>query len=60
MCHASARVGARGAGSGVGFGQGVNPHPPGFRSRCGTALRKNARPCLVCHEQSDPILLECR
>ncbi|HEY6556292.1 MAG TPA: cytochrome c3 family protein [Polyangiaceae bacterium] len=60
MCHASARVGGRGAGSGVGFGQGVNPHPPGFRSRCGTALRKNARPCLVCHEQSDPILLECR
>ncbi|HMJ14145.1 MAG TPA: cytochrome c3 family protein [Polyangiaceae bacterium] len=60
MCHATARAGGRGAGSGLGFGQGVNPHPLGFRSRCKAALRKNARPCLVCHEQSDPALLECR
>lgn len=60
ICHATARMGGRGAGSGSGFGQGVNPHPIGFRSRCAAALRKNARPCLVCHEPSDPDLLECR
>ena len=39
-CHASRAAG----------GMGMNPHPAGFASRCATALRKNARPCLVCHE----------
>jgi hypothetical protein len=60
MCHATAGRGGRGAGPGGGLGQGVNPHPAGFRARCGGALRKNARPCLVCHEPSDPLLRECR
>jgi hypothetical protein len=58
MCHATARVGGRGPG-GI-QGQGTNPHPSDFRSRCRTALHKNARPCLVCHDPADPQLLECR
>ncbi len=59
ICHATARVGGRGSGSGFG-GQGSNPHPRNFRDRCSGALRKNARPCLVCHDPSDPQLQECR
>lgn len=58
VCHATARVGGR--GTGVGAGQGVNPHPAGFRARCRRALRKNARPCLVCHDPADPALEACR
>jgi hypothetical protein len=50
-CHATAAAG----GAGV-----ANPHPPGFGSRCGRALRTNARPCLVCHDPSDPSLGMCR
>ena len=60
ICHATAAVGGRGAGPGGSFGSGVNPHPVGFRSKCGTALRRNARPCLVCHDPQDPQLSECR
>ncbi|MBX3184532.1 MAG: cytochrome c3 family protein [Polyangiaceae bacterium] len=60
ICHSTAAVGGRGM-SGMGTsGQGVNPHPTGFRSRCGTALRKNARACLTCHDPADPQLRECR
>ena len=59
ICHASTRVGGRGPGGGS-MGQGTNPHPVGFQSRCRTALRKNARPCLVCHDPADPQLLGCR
>ena len=50
-CHATKRVGG---------GAGVNPHPVGFRERCGPALRRNPRPCLVCHAQSDRFLGTCR
>lgn len=50
-CHATAAAG----GAGI-----ANPHPPGFGSRCGRALRTNARPCLVCHDPSDPSLGMCR
>jgi hypothetical protein len=49
-CHATTRAG----------GAGENPHPPGFAGRCGRALRQNPRPCLVCHEPSDPLLGNCR
>ncbi len=63
-CH-SAR-GASGLGiDGMAGGQGRRagaaggPHPPGFRARCGAALRKNARPCLTCHLPTDPNLAEC-
>lgn len=41
-------------------GMGVNPHGGGFLSRCKVALRKNARPCLVCHEATSPELTLCR
>lgn len=58
-CHATAARGGRGWGGGLG-GQGTNPHPLGFRERCSTALRRNARPCLVCHDPADPKLQECR
>jgi hypothetical protein len=59
-CHATRTVGGRGAGLSVGGGQGVNPHPRGFRDRCGLALRQNARPCLVCHDPADAALERCR
>jgi hypothetical protein len=58
-CHATRGVGGRGPNLG-GVGQGVNPHPLGFSSRCQQALRQNARPCLTCHTQNDPELLKCR
>lgn len=43
-----------------GGGMGVNPHPAGFASRCGSALSRNARPCLVCHEPGDLQLSRCQ
>lgn len=39
-CHASKTAG----------GMGFNPHPAGFAAKCASAMRKNSRPCLVCHE----------
>jgi hypothetical protein len=59
VCHATRSVGGMGPNLGRP-GQGVNPHPVGFRDRCQQALRQNARPCLTCHLQSDPELLKCR
>lgn len=59
LCHATAAMGGPGAQPGDGA-MGKNPHPPGFRSRCATALAKNARPCLVCHTLTDPMLNSCR
>lgn len=41
-------------------GQGTNPHPRNFRDRCAGALKRNARPCLVCHDPADANLRECR
>ncbi len=62
-CHATAAVGGRGTIKGPRAsprpGNG-NPHPSDFLGRCGTALRSNARPCLVCHDQGDPNLARCR
>jgi hypothetical protein len=58
-CHSTREVGGPG-GLPAGMGRGLDPHPPGFRSRCGQALRRNARPCLVCHDPADPKLSECR
>ncbi|MFZ5889985.1 MAG: cytochrome c3 family protein [Myxococcota bacterium] len=57
-CHASRSIG--GVGGLPAGGRGGNPHPLGFRSRCGHALRQNARPCLMCHEPADPVFAECR
>jgi hypothetical protein len=50
MCHAS--TGRQGLG--------VNPHGAGFVSSCAAALRRNARPCLVCHDPGSPELGQCR
>lgn len=44
ICHATQAAG----------GRGFNPHPPDFQARCKVAVRKNPRPCLVCHEGSSP------
>jgi len=60
ICHATAAMGGRGSGFPAGQGRGTDPHPIGFRSRCASALRQNARPCLVCHTPDDPNLLDCR
>jgi hypothetical protein len=60
ICHATAAMGGRGSGFPAGPGQGTDPHPVGFRSRCASALRQNARPCLVCHTPDDPNLQDCR
>lgn len=50
-CHATAPRGGRG---------GLSPHPPGFSGDCQTALSKNPRPCLYCHEPSDRSMSQCR
>ncbi|MCC6521963.1 MAG: cytochrome c3 family protein [Polyangiaceae bacterium] len=50
-CHAS--KGLPGAG-------GTSPHPLGFESSCASALRRNPRPCLVCHESRSAVLGRCR
>jgi hypothetical protein len=43
-----------------GVGGGFNPHPTGFNSRCATQMRRNPRPCFVCHQPQDAVLAECR
>ncbi len=55
-CHATA---ARG-GAGEGVGHRANPHGPGFSRSCRTAMRKNPRPCWVCHDPNDPELAACQ
>jgi hypothetical protein len=45
---------------GVGIGGGFNPHRAGFASGCSAQLRRNPRPCLVCHEPGERALAECR
>ena len=35
---------------GAGIGAGYNPHPAGFLSSCGMQMRRNPRPCMVCHQ----------
>lgn len=51
-CHATRGV--------LGGGGGVNPHPTNFSASCSTALSRNPRPCLVCHENGDQNLARCR
>lgn len=45
---------------GAGIGGGFNPHRAGFSSSCSTAMRRNPRPCLVCHEPGAAVLNACR
>ena len=59
-CHSERDCTTCHATRGVGGGMGVNPHPVGFENRCGSALRKNPRPCLVCHATGDGKLEACR
>jgi hypothetical protein len=35
---------------GAGIGAGYNIHPAGFLSSCGMQLKRNPRPCFVCHQ----------
>jgi hypothetical protein len=41
-------------------GTGINPHPPSFASSCATQYRRNARPCLVCHDIMSNEIGGCR
>jgi hypothetical protein len=41
-------------------GGGFDPHKNGFLGGCSTQMRRNPRPCFVCHEPSDPHLAQCR
>jgi hypothetical protein len=50
ICHASTGRG----------GLSVDPHPTSFRANCASQLRRNARPCLVCHEPGSSELENCR
>jgi len=45
---------------GAGIGAGFDIHPAGFVSGCGMQLRRNPRPCLVCHQPGDAALSQCR
>jgi hypothetical protein len=38
---------------GSGTGAGYNIHPAGFLSSCGMQMRRNPRPCFVCHQPSE-------
>ena len=59
-CHSERDCVTCHATKGIAGGQGVDPHPAGFLDRCGQALRRNPRPCYVCHTSSDPQLRSCR
>lgn len=59
-CHTERDCATCHATKGVNGGMGVNPHQSGFQSKCGLALRRNPRPCLVCHQQGDRSLGQCR
>jgi hypothetical protein len=50
ICHAST---ARG-------GLSVDPHGGGFEAKCASLFRRNARPCLVCHDVDSPTLTPCK
>jgi hypothetical protein len=45
---------------GAGIGAGRSPHAVSFVGQCGIQLRRNARPCFVCHLPDDPNLDQCR
>ncbi|HUR58024.1 MAG TPA: cytochrome c3 family protein [Opitutaceae bacterium] len=58
-CHTERDCAICHAASGRG-GLSVDPHPPSFRASCAAQLRRNGRPCLVCHEPSSAELESCR
>ncbi len=59
-CHSERDCATCHATKGLSGGQGVDPHPAGFVDRCGLAMRRNPRPCLVCHQSNDSSLRACR
>ena len=44
---------------GSGIGGGFNPHKSGFMGGCATQMRRNPRPCFVCHMPDDAVLSQC-
>jgi hypothetical protein len=44
----------------LGIGAGLSPHPPGFASRCRSALDHNARACGMCHGDVEALRARCR
>jgi len=59
-CHTERDCSTCHATKGLRGGGGINPHPLGFADKCGLALKRNPRPCLVCHEPSDGRLAQCQ
>lgn len=59
-CHTERDCATCHATKGLSGGQGVNPHPLGFRDKCKVAFRRNPRPCLVCHQSGDRFTRECQ
>ena len=57
-CHIERDCVACHGGSGVGAG--INVHPPSFLASCAMQLRRNPRPCFVCHEPSAEVFSQCR
>ncbi|MBX3214060.1 MAG: cytochrome c family protein [Labilithrix sp.] len=45
---------------GQGIGGGFNPHSGGFAGGCAAQLRRNPRPCYVCHEPGAFVLQRCQ
>ncbi len=37
----------------------VNPHPPGFKNKCGNMMQLSSRACVKCHAPTDPLLDMC-
>ncbi|MDB4946608.1 MAG: Cytochrome c family protein [Labilithrix sp.] len=45
---------------GQGIGGGFNPHGGGFVGGCAAQLRRNPRPCYVCHDPGAAVLQRCK
>lgn len=45
---------------GQGIGGGFNPHSAGFSAGCASQMRRNPRPCFVCHDPGAPVLRRCQ
>jgi len=59
-CHTERDCATCHATKGLSGGQGVNPHPIGFRDKCQVAFARNPRPCLVCHQSTDSSVRACQ
>ena len=57
-CHVERDCVACHGGSGIGAG--FSPHQNGFVGGCATQMRRNPRPCFVCHEKNDAVLGQCQ